>query len=173
MTRICHNHTHQTNLCHREEKTENNNWQYTLSLHLSDFDKIIKVLHDERKIIHVGYSKQVLVLKKNTWKIFDFLFWFHWKFMRWKSKWVCTGNTTITHCRLSHSTIVKLLGVDFDFILSFDNHISNLCKYPARQLNQELSLQIKLICLFSSHEREVFKWAIGISRPSSVVRRPS
>ena len=30
---------------------------------------------------------------------------------------------------------VKLLGVDIDFKLSFENHISNLCKKAAKQLN--------------------------------------
>ena len=39
---------------------------------------------------------------------------------------------------------VKLLGVDIDFKLSFENHISNLCKKAAKQLNVLKRIEKKL-----------------------------
>ena len=31
--------------------------------------------------------------------------------------------------------VVKLLGIDIDFRVNFDNHISNICKKASQQLN--------------------------------------
>ena len=42
---------------------------------------------------------------------------------------------SIESVNITCEEIVKLLGVDIDFNLSFDHHISNICKKAAQQLN--------------------------------------
>ena len=41
----------------------------------------------------------------------------------------------IQNSNLSCETVVKLLGIDIDYLLNFDLHISNLCRKASQQLN--------------------------------------
>jgi hypothetical protein len=41
----------------------------------------------------------------------------------------------IQNSNLSCETVVKLLGIDIDYQLNFDLHISNLCRKASQQLN--------------------------------------
>ena len=98
----------------------------TLSFHSQDFNELIVFLKQEGKILidwfafncmqaNLGKFQAIAVGKKTFGK--SPVFSFH------------TVNITCEE-------VVKLLGVDIDFNLSFDSHISNICKKkPAQQLN--------------------------------------
>ena len=44
-------------------------------------------------------------------------------------------NTVISDTQINCEDVVKLLGVDIDYQLNFDHHISNLCRKAGQQLN--------------------------------------
>ena len=97
----------------------------TLSFHSPDFNELIMFLQQEGKILidwfsfncmqaNPGKFQAIAVGKKTFGKSPVFSF--------------DTVNITCEE-------VVKLLGVDIDFNLSFDSHISNICKKAAQQLN--------------------------------------
>ena len=97
----------------------------TLSFHSPDFSELIKFLQQEGKILIDWFSFncmqanpgkfQAIAVGKKTFE---------------KSPVFRFESVNIT-CE----EVVKLLGVDIDFNLSFDQHISNICKKAAQQLN--------------------------------------
>lgn len=97
----------------------------TLSFHSPDFNELIKFLQREGKILIDWFSFNCMQANPEKFqaiavgkKTFD------------KSPVFSFETVNIT-CE----EVVKLLGVDIDFKLSFDQHISNICKKAAQQLN--------------------------------------
>ena len=97
----------------------------TLSFHSPDFDKILKVLQSEGKILIDWFCFNCMQANPNKFQAIAV-----GKRTHEKSPTFNFGSINIT-C----DEVVKLLGIDIDFRLSFDNHISNICKKAARQLN--------------------------------------
>jgi hypothetical protein len=96
----------------------------TLSFCSPDFDKLISTLEMVNQLIEwFKFNKmqpnpdkfQVLAVGKKTFE---------------KSP-----SIQIQNSNLSCETVVKLLGIDIDYLLNFDLHISNLCRKASQQLN--------------------------------------
>ena len=97
----------------------------TLSFSCPDFDRFIQVLQSESLIL---------------------INWFHDNCMQAnpdKFQAIAVGERTfekkmilkISDTEIICEEVVKLLGVDIDYKLNFDQHISNLCRKAGQQLN--------------------------------------
>jgi hypothetical protein len=97
----------------------------TLSFHSPDYEKVISVLQEESDILI-------------KWFIFNCM-----QVNPEKFQAIAVGKDTcdkkpifnIGDANISCDEIVKLLGVDIDFKLNFDYHITNICKKAVQQLN--------------------------------------
>ena len=97
----------------------------TLSFHSPDYDQLISILQTETEIlIDLLFSNQMkanpdkfqaVAVRLKTYK---------------KSPVFKVGNVDI-----ETEDVVKLLGVDIDFNLTFDCYIQNICKKAGQQLN--------------------------------------
>lgn len=97
----------------------------TLSHHCLDYDKLVKILEEESNIL---------------------IDWFHFNCMQAnpdKFQAIAVGQRTanrspvfkVGEAEICCEETVKLLGVDIDFKLNFNTHISNLLKKASQQLN--------------------------------------
>ena len=97
----------------------------TLSFHSPNFDDVVNVLQQESNIL---------------------INWFHFNCMQAnpeKFQAIAVGKKSfdkspifqIGTANISCDEVVKLLGVDIDFMLNFDCHIKNICKKAVQQLN--------------------------------------
>lgn len=97
----------------------------TLSFHSPNFDYMVSVLQSESEIL---------------------IDWFYFNCMKAnpdKFQAIAVGKKThdkspvfkLGNASIECEDIVKLLGVDIDFNLSFDSHIQNICKKAGQQLN--------------------------------------
>ena len=90
----------------------------TLSFHSPNFDEIIKVLQEEGKMLIDWFCFNCMQANPNKFQAIGV-----GKRTHERSPTFKFGSVEITS-----DEEVKLLGVDIDFKLSFENHISNLCK---------------------------------------------
>lgn len=97
----------------------------TLSFHSPNFNKIISVLESESKILIDWFSFNCMQANPNKFQAIAV-----GKRTHDKSPVFNFGPISVT-C----DETVKLLGIDIDFKLTFDSHISNICKKAAQQLN--------------------------------------
>ena len=97
----------------------------TLSFHSPNFDEIIKVLQEEGKMLIDWFCFNCMQANPNRFQAIGV-----GKRTHKRSPTFKFGSIEITS-----DEEVKPLGVDIDFKLSFDNHISNFCKKAAKQLN--------------------------------------
>ena len=97
----------------------------TLSFHSPNFDEIIKVLQEEGKMLIDWFCLNCMQANPNKFQAIGV-----GKRTHERSPTFELGSIEITS-----DEEVKLLGVDIDFKLSFENHFSNLCKKAAKQLN--------------------------------------
>ena len=95
----------------------------TLSFHSPNFDEVVNVLQQESNIL---------------------INWFHFNCMQAnpeKFQAIAVGKKSfdkspifqIGTANISCDEVVKLLGVDIDFMLNFDCHIKNICKKAVQQ----------------------------------------
>ena len=99
----------------------------TLSFHSPDFDEILRVLQSEGKILIDCFCFNCMQANPNKFQAIAV-----GKRTHEKSPTFNFGSINITY-----GAVVELLGIDIDFRLSFDNHISNICKKEtAQQLGQ-------------------------------------
>ena len=119
----------------------------TLSFHSPDFDEILRVLQNEGKLLIDWFCFNCKQTNPNKFQAITV-----GKRTHEKSPTFNFGSINITR-----DGVVKLLCIDIDFRLSFDNHISNICKKKKKsstvieytETNWELPEQTKQIVNFS------------------------
>ena len=89
-----------------------------LSFHFPDFDEILRVLQSVGKILIDWFCFNCVQANPNKFQAITV-----GKRTHEKSPTFNFGSINITCYE-----VVKLLGIDIDFRLSFDNQISNICK---------------------------------------------
>ena len=97
----------------------------TLSFLSPDFEELTKVLQCEGKILIAWFRFNCMQANPNKFQTIA-----AGKRTHEKSTSFKFGSIDIK-C----DEVVKLLGIDIDFRLNFDNHISNICKKASQQLN--------------------------------------
>ena len=97
----------------------------TLSFHSPDYEKDISVLQEESDILIKWFSFNCMQANPEKFQAIAV------------GKDTCDKNPifNIGDANISCDEIVKLLGVDIDFKLNFDYHITNICKKAVQQLN--------------------------------------
>jgi hypothetical protein len=97
----------------------------TLSFHSPNYNELISVLEEESKSLIDWFSFNCMQANPDKFQA------------------IAVGRKThdkkpefnIGQTKLSCDDVVKLLGIDIDYNLNFDVHISNLCRKAGRQLN--------------------------------------
>ena len=97
----------------------------TLSFHSPDFNELIKFLQQEGKILIDWFSFNCMQANPGKFQAIAV----------GKKTFEKSPVFSIESVNITCEEIVKLLGVDIDFNLSFDHHISTICKKAAQQLN--------------------------------------
>ena len=97
----------------------------TLSFHSPDFNELIKFLQQEGKILIDWFSFNCMQANPGKFQAIAV----------GKKTFEKSPVFSIESANITCEEIVKLLGVDIDFNLSFDHHISTICKKAAQQLN--------------------------------------
>ena len=96
-----------------------------LSFHSPDFEKVISVLQEESAILIKWFSFNCMQANPEKFQAIAV------------GKNTCDKNPifNIGDANISCDEIVKLLGVDIDFKLNFEYHITIICKKAVQQLN--------------------------------------
>ena len=97
----------------------------TLSLHTTDFDLLLEGLQHDSKILIDWFSFNCMKANPDKFQAIAV------------GKQTSLRNPTfnVNNSVISCEDVVKLLGVDIDFNLTFDSHIKNICKKAGQQIN--------------------------------------
>ena len=96
-----------------------------ISFHSPDFSELIKFLQQEGKILIDWFSFNCMQANPGKFQAISV----------GKKTFEKSPVFRFESVNITCEEVVKILGVDIDFNLSFDQHISNICKKAAQQLN--------------------------------------